>query len=170
MRSWWRPMPNTKPTPKPEPTPTPTPTPTPKPNPKPKPKPKPKPEPKPQPQPKPSSDPDPQHSPNPRPNPRPNPCQVAGDACTSLEKLQETLEMLGSKFKHVFYCAGNHELWCPREMREGRANPNPNPNPNLDPSPSPNPNQVPARDEGGEGIPRGLNRQVLRPARGRPWP
>jgi len=44
---------------------------------------------------------------------------VAGDACTSLEKLGQTLVMLGAKFKYVFYCAGNHELWCPRAA-EGR--------------------------------------------------
>ena len=47
---------------------------------------------------------------------------VAGDVCTSLEKLRETLEMLGAKFKCVFYCVGNHELWCPKAA-EGKVVP-----------------------------------------------
>ena len=39
---------------------------------------------------------------------------VAGDLCTSLELLGTTLRALSRKFRHVFYCPGNHELWCPR--------------------------------------------------------
>lgn len=36
---------------------------------------------------------------------------VAGDVCATLSKLRETLSMLVPKFRHVFYCVGNHELW-----------------------------------------------------------
>ena len=40
---------------------------------------------------------------------------VAGDVCTSLELLRSTFRMLRSKFKAVFYCVGNHELWLQRQ-------------------------------------------------------
>lgn len=36
---------------------------------------------------------------------------VAGDVCTSLAVLRATLRLLASKFRHVFYVVGNHELW-----------------------------------------------------------
>lgn len=36
---------------------------------------------------------------------------VAGDVATKLELLRETLALLVGKFRHVFYCVGNHELW-----------------------------------------------------------
>ena len=36
---------------------------------------------------------------------------IAGDVCTSLSLFRTTLGTLVPKFKHVFWCAGNHELW-----------------------------------------------------------
>lgn len=36
---------------------------------------------------------------------------VAGDVATNLELLSEALIIFRSKFKHVFFCPGNHELW-----------------------------------------------------------
>ena len=36
---------------------------------------------------------------------------VAGDVCSSIALLRSTMALLVGKFKHVFYCAGNHELW-----------------------------------------------------------
>jgi len=39
---------------------------------------------------------------------------VAGDLCTSMKKLRAALDMLQSKFKHVFFVPGNHELWTYR--------------------------------------------------------
>ena len=40
---------------------------------------------------------------------------VAGDVCTSLELLRHALTLLRAKFRHVFLCAGNHELWRARD-------------------------------------------------------
>lgn len=31
--------------------------------------------------------------------------------CSSTALLRSTMALLVGKFKHVFYCAGNHELW-----------------------------------------------------------
>lgn len=36
---------------------------------------------------------------------------VAGDVTHNLDQLKQALMKLVSKFKHVFWCAGNHELW-----------------------------------------------------------
>lgn len=36
---------------------------------------------------------------------------VAGDVCSKLELLLETLLLLRTKFAEVVYCVGNHELW-----------------------------------------------------------
>ena len=36
---------------------------------------------------------------------------VAGDVCTSLALLRRVMPVLVAKFRHVFYVAGNHELW-----------------------------------------------------------
>jgi hypothetical protein len=36
---------------------------------------------------------------------------LAGDVSDSPATLEETLEALASKFLHVFFVAGNHELW-----------------------------------------------------------
>lgn len=36
---------------------------------------------------------------------------VAGDVCSSLLMLRGTLQLLVQKFRHVFYCVGNHDLW-----------------------------------------------------------
>lgn len=46
---------------------------------------------------------------------------VAGDLCTSLELLETTLRTLARKFKHLFFCPGNHELWCPRSTSAATA-------------------------------------------------
>ena len=35
---------------------------------------------------------------------------VAGDICTSIDRLRATLTLLVGKFKHVFFVAGNHEV------------------------------------------------------------
>ena len=43
---------------------------------------------------------------------------VAGDAATGTDKLEQVLRLLVGKFKYVFYCCGNHELWS-----EGRSAP-----------------------------------------------
>ena len=44
---------------------------------------------------------------------------VAGDVGTALKVLRETFSLLKSKFKHVFYCPGNHELWLsPSDIHE----------------------------------------------------
>ena len=40
---------------------------------------------------------------------------VAGDMCTTVTNLRAALTMLLGKFKHVFYCIGNHELWIAGE-------------------------------------------------------
>lgn len=42
---------------------------------------------------------------------------VAGDVCTSLEKLERALRLLAARFGRVFYCPGNHELWTNRAQR-----------------------------------------------------
>ena len=36
---------------------------------------------------------------------------VAGDISDRLEIIRETLELLGSKFRHLLFTPGNHELW-----------------------------------------------------------
>ena len=36
---------------------------------------------------------------------------VAGDVCTDLKRLEDSLALLVGSFQHVFYCVGNHELW-----------------------------------------------------------
>ena len=45
---------------------------------------------------------------------------VAGDAATSSDKLALVFRLLVGKFKYVFFCAGNHELWKePGETSDG---------------------------------------------------
>ena len=45
---------------------------------------------------------------------------VAGDAATGSDKLALVLRLLVGKFKYVFFCAGNHELWKePGETSDG---------------------------------------------------
>ena len=39
--------------------------------------------------------------------------------CTSLVLLRSTLTLLQRKFRHVFYCVGNHELWYHAEAADG---------------------------------------------------
>ena len=36
---------------------------------------------------------------------------LAGDVCHALPMLGTTLRLFKKKFRHVFYCVGNHELW-----------------------------------------------------------
>lgn len=51
---------------------------------------------------------------------------IAGDLGVLLEQIREALLLFKSKFTEVFYCYGNHELWC-SELRasELRAAPKP---------------------------------------------
>jgi pimeloyl-ACP methyl ester carboxylesterase len=49
---------------------------------------------------------------------------LAGDVCTSLHLLKEVFTLLTGKFKAVFYCVGNHELWQDRSLAEPEAGPN----------------------------------------------
>lgn len=45
---------------------------------------------------------------------------VAGDVCTELSALRGALTVLVSRFKHVFYIVGNHELWLtPQDTSDG---------------------------------------------------
>ena len=45
---------------------------------------------------------------------------VAGDAATGSDKLALVFRLLVGKFKYVFFCAGNHELWKePGETSDG---------------------------------------------------
>ncbi|KAK9803536.1 hypothetical protein WJX73_005589 [Symbiochloris irregularis] len=37
---------------------------------------------------------------------------VAGDISDRLAKVEETLELFKERWAHVFFCVGNHELWC----------------------------------------------------------
>lgn len=37
---------------------------------------------------------------------------VAGDVANSLETFTTTMRILKEKFQHVFFVAGNHDLWC----------------------------------------------------------
>ena len=37
---------------------------------------------------------------------------VAGDVANSLEAFTTTMRILKEKFLHVFFVAGNHDLWC----------------------------------------------------------
>lgn len=41
-------------------------------------------------------------------------CIVAGDIGTSLKKIRQAFKLLAEKFRHVFFVAGNHELWTYR--------------------------------------------------------
>jgi hypothetical protein len=52
---------------------------------------------------------------------------VAGDMATGLELLRMTLELLVGKFRHVFYCVGNHELWHRKfeQLEDGSVNAGP---------------------------------------------
>lgn len=43
---------------------------------------------------------------------------VAGDIADSLSVLRDTLEMLASRFREVFFVPGNHELWVRGEPRD----------------------------------------------------
>lgn len=40
---------------------------------------------------------------------------VAGDVCNGIKKLEESLTKFVDKFRYVFYCPGNHELWSARD-------------------------------------------------------
>jgi len=42
---------------------------------------------------------------------------LAGDVAANLEVLEETLRLLASRFKKVFYCPGNHEVWAARSTQ-----------------------------------------------------
>mmetsp|Transcript_8368 Transcript_8368/g.11291 ORF Transcript_8368/g.11291 Transcript_8368/m.11291 type:complete len:533 (+) Transcript_8368:122-1720(+) len=37
---------------------------------------------------------------------------VAGDVATNMTTIEETLRELKCRFQEVFYCPGNHDLWC----------------------------------------------------------
>ncbi len=41
---------------------------------------------------------------------------VAGDIASQIDIIKETLDLLRSKFHHVFYVPGNHELWVRNEQ------------------------------------------------------
>ena len=40
---------------------------------------------------------------------------LPGDVATRLTRLRETLEYLATRFAHIVYVPGNHELWIVRE-------------------------------------------------------
>lgn len=37
---------------------------------------------------------------------------VAGDVANTLDTFTTTMRILSEKFQHVFFVAGNHDLWC----------------------------------------------------------
>ncbi|CAF1130156.1 unnamed protein product [Adineta steineri] len=43
---------------------------------------------------------------------------IAGDITHVLTKLTQTLKLFKSKFKNVYYCPGNHELWTQSQMED----------------------------------------------------
>ena len=48
---------------------------------------------------------------------------IAGDVTDDLEKLKDTLRLLKTKFAHVFYLPGNHDLWIRGGLKKWNVGP-----------------------------------------------